>query len=124
EHLAQDVAQVDALEALAVPAAVGPARRGTPGAALSAPAAAEAAEGLAPVGVDGAGVELLLLLGVAQDVEGAGDLLEALLGGLVVRVGVGVVGLGELAERLADLVRARRARDAQDLIGVARQVEV
>jgi hypothetical protein len=127
EHLAQDVAQVDALEALAAgparPAAEAAAGRRTPGAALSAGkwAAGEAAHGLAPVGVDLSGVELLLLGRVAQDVEGARDLLEALLGRLVVRVGVGVIGLGELAERLADLVRARRAGDAQDLIGVARQ---
>ena len=40
---------------------------------------------------------------------------------LLLGIGVGVVLLGELAERLADLVRARAAGDAQLLIGVARQ---
>src|SRR6185369_2323295 len=84
-------------------------------------AAGEATHGLAPVGVDLARVELLLLGGVAQDVEGARDPLEALLGLLVVRIGVGMVGLGQLAECLADLVRARATGDAQLLIGVARQ---
>ena len=68
------------------------------------PAAGVAAHGLAPVGVDLAAVELLALLLVAEDVEGGADALEPLLGGLVAGVLVGMELLGELAERLADLV--------------------
>ncbi len=70
------------------------AAAGAEPAARTAPrpaAAAEAAHGLAAVGVDLAGVELLALLGVAHDVEGRADLLEPLLGGLVAGVGVGMV---------------------------------
>ena len=127
EHLAQDVAKVDALVALALvliaaawASAAGPAGMGAP---RSGPAAAaKAARGLAAIGVDLAGVELLAFGNISQDVEGRADPLEAFFGFLVVRVGVRMVGLRELAERLADFVRACAAGDAQDLIGVARQV--
>src|SRR5204863_8374804 len=51
-----------------------------------------------------AGVELLALVRVADDVVGRLDLLEALLGRVVVRVAVGVVLAGELAVGPLDLV--------------------
>jgi hypothetical protein len=44
---------------------------------------------------------------------GVRDLLEALLGFRISRVGVGVVDPGERAVRLLDLGRARGARDAE-----------
>jgi curved DNA-binding protein CbpA len=65
-------------------------------------------------------VELLALLFVAQDVEGGGDALEALFGGLVVGILVGVVRLGELTEALADLVRGGAFGDAQFDIRILR----
>jgi hypothetical protein len=49
-------------------------------------------------------VVLLALGGVAQHVVGGRDLLESLLGGLVARVGVGVVLLGQLAVGARDLL--------------------
>jgi hypothetical protein len=81
---------------------------------------AKAAEGLAPVGVDLAGVELPALLGVAQDVEGGADLLEALLGGGIAGIGVGMVLLGELAEGLPDIVGPGAAGNAEHLVGISR----
>ena len=69
-----------------------------------------------PFGEDGAvdlaSVELLAFLGVSDDVESGADALEPLFSRLVPGVGVRVMLLGELAERLADLVGARAARDA------------
>src|SRR5690606_29945876 len=103
EHLAEDVGQVDVL-------ALGPVAAA--GAAPAPEAAAEPAHGLAPVGVDLAGVELAPLLGVPQQVEGRADPLELLFGGLVARVGVGVVLLRQGAERLADLLGACATGDA------------
>src|SRR5712692_2081079 len=58
----------------------------------------------------------LALLGVGEDVVGGLDLLEALLGGLVVGVGVRVVLAGELAVRLLDLVLRGVLRDAKGLV--------
>jgi hypothetical protein len=118
EHAAEQLREVDLRPLVAVEAAA------TEAAGVEraiAGLAAEAARGLATVGVDLAQVELLALLGVADDVEGGADLLELLLGLLVPRIGVRVMGLGELAERLADLVRGRGAGNAEFLIGVARQ---
>ena len=74
-----------------------------------------------PLGVELSGVVLLALVRVADDVEGRADALELLLGGLVARIGVGMVLLGELAERLAELVVARAPGNAKFLVGVARQ---
>ncbi len=119
EHLAQDVVEIHALELGAmgpVAEAAGP-RPGLTGEA----AAPEAAHGLAAIRVDLAAVELLALLLVAQDVEGGADPLEPLLGLLVARVLIGVQLLGELAERLADLVGARTTGNAQLLIWILRQ---
>jgi len=87
-------------------------------------AAAVAAHDLTAVGVDLAGVELAALFRIAQQIEGPAEALEALLGGLVALVGVGVVLLGQLAERLADLVRARATLHTQFLIGILRQSTV
>src|SRR5262249_22636020 len=122
EHLSEDVAQVDVLE-------LGPATGPEPSAGLvewaasveAAGAAAEAAENLPAVRVDLAGVELLALLLVAEQVEGGGDALELLLRRLVPGIGVGVMLLGELAERAAQLIRAGGARDAEFQVGVLRQ---
>src|ERR1017187_4265125 len=58
------------------------------------------------------------LLGVAQYVVGFLDVLEALLGGLVTRVEVGVVLAGELAIGLADFLRIGFARYAQRFVVV------
>ena len=59
----------------------------------------------------------LAALRVGQDLVGLVDLLEARVG---IRIGVDVrmPALGELAERALDVVIARVARDAQDLVEV------
>ena len=62
-------------------------------------------------------VVLLALLGVAEDVVGVRDLLEALLCARVL-VGVRVVPAGELAIRLLDLVLRRLLVDAEHLVEV------
>ena len=81
--------------------------------AAAAPPAAALRERVEP-----AAVVLLALVGVAEDVVGGLDLLEALLGLGVVRVAVGVVLADELAVRLLDLVGRRLLVDAQDLVEV------
>ena len=68
-----------------------------------------------------AAVELLALLGVADDVVGRLDLLEALLGLGVARVVVRVVLADELAVRLLDLLLGRLLVDPEDLVGVGRR---
>ena len=90
----------------------------------TAPAAAtaEAPELLAAVGVDLAPVELLALLLVAQNVEGGGDALEPVLGRRVAGVLVRMEFLGQLPERLADLVLTGAPRHAQFLVGITRHV--
>ena len=60
-------------------------------------------------------VVLLALVGVAEDVVGRRDLLEAL---LVTRVGVRVVLLGQLAVGAGDLLGRGRLGHAQDLVVV------
>src|SRR3954471_23366861 len=88
-------------------------RAGSPCAA----AAGRPAPGPAAAEDRAAAVVLLALLGVAQDVVGLGDLLEALLGaGVLVRVRV--VLARELAVRLLDLLLRRLAVDAEDLVVV------
>ena len=65
-----------------------------------------------------AAVVALALLGIAEDVVGLGDLLEALLGaGLLVRVRV--VLAGELAVRLLDVLLGGLLVDPEDLVVVA-----
>jgi hypothetical protein len=118
EHAAEQLRQVDLRPLLAMEAAA-PEAAGVERAIAGL--AAEAARGLTTIGVDLAKVELLALLGVADDVEGGADLLELLLGLLVPGIGVRMVGLGELAKRFANLVRGRGAGNAKLLIGVARQ---
>src|SRR5262249_26280899 len=63
----------------------------------------------------------LALLRVAQDFVGLVDGLDLLLGlgTLSGRHDVGMVLAGQLAEGAANLVRLRRARDAEDLVVVA-----
>jgi len=58
-------------------------------------------------------VVLLALLGVREHVVGCLDLLEALLGGGVAGVAVGMVLAGELAVRLLDRVRGSVLRNAE-----------
>src|SRR4051794_22005236 len=82
--------------------------------AARAPAAAERVG----AGEHAAAVVLLALLGVAQDVVGLGDLLEALLRHRIL-VGVRVVLARELAVRLLDVVLRRLLVDAEDLVVVS-----
>ncbi len=80
--------------------------------------AMEAAPRLAG-GVDLAAVELLALLGIADDLVGRRHLLEALLRrGAIGRIEVGMQLLGELAIGAADVVLARSARHAQNHVGI------
>jgi hypothetical protein len=60
----------------------------------------------------------LSLLGIGQDLERGAHLLELLLGGLVAGVHVRVVLARQLPVRLLDLVLARAARDAEQLVKV------
>src|SRR4051794_3695750 len=70
-------------------------------------------------GEHAAAVVLLALLGIAQDVVGLGDLLEAVLGsGVLVRVRV--ILARELAVRLLDVVLRRLLVDAEGLVVVSR----
>src|SRR5690606_33153011 len=61
-------------------------------------------------------VVLLALLGVADHVVGGRDLLEALLGGLVARVGVGVVLARELPVGVLDLLLGGGLADPEDSV--------
>jgi hypothetical protein len=61
----------------------------------------------------------LALVGVREHLVGLGELLEALLGLRVVRVGVRVRLAGEAAEGLLDLGLVGLAADAEDLVVVA-----
>jgi hypothetical protein len=103
EQVRQDVAEVAGVEA----AEAALARAGA-----GARASAGAEE-------DAAAVVLLALVGVAQDVVGRLDLLEALLGRGVVRVAVRVVLAGQFAVGLLDVVGRRLAVDAQDRIWIS-----
>src|SRR4051794_7519481 len=80
--------------------------------------AAEAAALTAAGRAEAAAVVGLALVGIAQQVVGLLDLLEALLGLLVVRVAVGVVLTDQLAVGLLDLVGRRRALDSEHLVGI------
>ena len=87
--------------------------------------AAEVAEveaGHAALGADAGEAEAVVgapLLRVGEHRVGLGRLLEALLGVRIAGVAVGVVLERELAVGLLELVGARLARDAQDLVVVA-----
>ena len=63
-------------------------------------------------------VVLLALRGVAEDVVGGRDLLEALLGLGVALVRVGMMLARELAVRLRDVLLGRALRDAERLVVV------
>ena len=88
-----------------------PGSKPPPAAAAAGPPAAAEAE-------QRAAVVLLALLGVAEDVVGGLDLLEALLGPRVARVAVRVELARELAVGLLDLVVGRLLLDAQHLVEV------
>src|SRR5690606_1931529 len=109
EEATEQITEVGPLEAEAA---------GT-GAGVEPTGAAAGTEAHGPHGAELADLVVLLALGlVADDVVGGGDLLEALLGGGVTRVGVGVQLAGELAVGARDLLRRRRLRDAEDLVVV------
>jgi hypothetical protein len=59
------------------------------------------------------GVILFALLGIAEHFVGLVDLLELLLGGLLVRGRVRMILAGQFAEGLFDVVRCRVTRDAE-----------
>src|SRR3954452_22544675 len=107
-ELDADVVEVAAPAAALAPAAARPAAGASPGALgllRGAPVRAEA-------------VVLGALLGVAEDLVGLGDLLEAVLGARLL-VDIRVVLAGEPPVGTADLVLARSAGDAERLVVVA-----
>src|SRR2546430_10978250 len=67
------------------------------------------------------GVVLLALLWIGENVVGALDLLEALLGGGIPRIAVRVVLPGELAVGLLDLVGRRTLRHPKNLVRAFRR---
>jgi len=104
EHLFENIAEDRAeIEALALERA---ARSAGPRGAL------EGGRSVAVVG--------RALLRILQDVIGVIDVLELLLGVLVARIAVRMVLHGELAERLLEVVGARRAADSEQLVIVLR----
>ena len=68
--------------------------------------------------VDLAGVVAPPLLRIGQEIVGAGDLLELVLGLLVAGIEIGVQFLGQLPVRLADLVGGSGLGDAKGFIRV------
>ena len=114
EQVGKDVAETEVVAARASPAPACPASRR----AAAGVGAVETAPRLAGR-VDLAAVELLALLGIADDLVGRRHLLEPLFrGGAIGRIEVGVQLLGELAIGAADVVLARGARHAQNQIGI------
>jgi hypothetical protein len=99
EERGEDVAEIGSEAAAREPAGKAPG--------------AEAAEAAARV-------VLLALLGVRERVVGLLDLLEALLGLLVIRVAIRMPLPSELAVGALDLVLRRRPLDAEDLVEVTR----
>ena len=81
--------------------------------ARAAPAPGPGPPGGTVVGIEAELIVHLALLRVAQDVVGFLDLLEALLGGFVAGIQVGMILARQLAVRLADIVVLGIARDAQ-----------
>ena len=84
--------------------------------------AAEAARAVSRVGIEGRMAKLVILLAlflVGEHLVGLVCLLEALLARLVAGVQVGVVGLGDLAEGLFDLVLCGALVYAEHLIVIA-----
>src|SRR5690606_28313498 len=114
EH-AEQVVQIDALEARA---------EARPAGRAAAPPAGEAAKLLAAVRVDLAAIEFPALLLVPEDVERPGHPLETFLGFRIAGIAVRVQLLGQLAEGLADLVLAGVSGDAKFLVGIARHSSV
>ena len=117
EQLGKNVGGVEALRAAAAAAHVEfeilEARR-----AASRTRPFEPVEFRLAVGVDLAAVEGGALLVVAEQIVGLGRLVEALLGARILGL-VGVVGLGQLAVGLFDVVDACRLGQAQYLIWIA-----
>ena len=121
EQAAEDVAETAAEAAAAGPPArrPGPPPKRSPRSKLKLPPARAGTGPEAAVAEEGARlVVLLALLGVAEDVVGLGDLLEALLGLGVALVGVRVELAGELPVRLLDLGVGGVLGDAEDLVVV------
>src|SRR5918993_5872565 len=113
EHVGEDVAHVDKGLLAARPLILGAAE------AAGMVAIEAARRRLLAGGVDLAGIEAAALLGIRQDVVGLRDLLELGLGRLVAWVEVGMMLLGELAERLADVVVRGGPRYTKDGIGIS-----
>ena len=113
------------LRGVALPRAAAEAEAAAEDVAEDVPEVAEAAEAAAAeagVGIKGRKAVLVvarLLVRVGQHLIGLADLLEALLAGLVARMQVGVVFLGELAVRLLDLVVRGALAQAEHLIVVS-----
>jgi hypothetical protein len=91
--------------------------RGIVAIAACAIAAVEAAR-LTAAGVDLARIVAAALVRIAQNVEGGGNLLEGLFGGLVAGIAVRMILLGQLPVRGTDLVVGRATLYVQDLIQI------
>src|SRR5262249_42306809 len=120
-EVAEQVPQVSALEVESLEAASGTpwprpeATREAPGASLRAPRPPGVETGpRMPETVVGAP-----LFGVLEDVVGLLDLLEALLGGLIARIDVGVELPGQTPVGLLDVGLRGALGDAQDLVELA-----
>ena len=114
EQVGKDVAEAEVVAVGARPASASPARRR----AAAGVGAVETATRLAG-SVDFATIELLALLGIADDLISRRDLLEPLFrGGAIGRIEVGMELLGELAIGATDLVFARGARHAKNHVGI------
>jgi len=73
------------------------------------------------VGANLAGIEFGALVLVAQHIISGGNFLKPLLGGFIPRMGIGVVLLGQAAERLLDLRFTGGFGNTQDLIRIAHE---
>jgi len=124
EEVAEDRAEVEAAVLADVhPREVAEVERRPPAApGVALPAADLLGALLVEAGAEGVGAELvveLAPLGVREDLEGRGDLLEPLLRLPVPRVHVRVELAGEAAVGLLDLDVVRGPRDAEDLVEIA-----
>src|SRR5690606_25597323 len=91
----------------------------TPGAGACPREPVEAMEARLALRVDLAAVELGALLLVAENFIGGIDLGKLLLGLGIILVLVGMIGLGELAERLLDVRVARRSGTTENAVWIA-----
>ena len=129
EELREDIAEAAAAVSVRASAAAGRRRRcrpkksekskppkSMPGCGPCAARRPGAGAGEAVLRIEAELVVHLALLGVAQDVVGFLNVLEALLGGLVPGIQIGMILARELPVRLADLVRGGLARNAQRFV--------